>query len=93
MVNAMRKHKESELSDIKNSIIRTQFVSMIAMTLIGLGVYGIFVAKGNAFHPLLNNQDILNTMLVVGIILEIRHIFQLIPLLKRYSHLKRKHYV
>ncbi|MCB1983850.1 MAG: hypothetical protein H6936_09645 [Burkholderiales bacterium] len=85
----MNTRKENELVEIKKSIIKTQFVSMIAVTLIGLGVYGIFVAKGNAFHPVLNNQEILNAMLVVGIILEIRHIFQLIPLLKRYAAFKR----
>ncbi|MDR4515965.1 MAG: hypothetical protein MRK00_00985 [Nitrosomonas sp.] len=85
----MNTRKEKELVEIKKSIIKTQFVSMIAVTLIGLGVYGIFVAKGNAFHPVLNNQEILNVMLAVGIILEIRHIFQLIPLLKRHAELKR----
>ena len=89
----MNTRKEKELDEIKNNIIKTQFVSMIAVTLIGLGIYGIFVAKGNAFHPVLNNQEILNTMLVVGIVLEVRHFFQLIPLLKRYAQLKREIHV
>ncbi len=93
MVDVMHNRKERELSEIKNSIIRTQFVSMIAMLFIGLSVYGLFVAKGSAFHPALNNQYVLNTMLVAGILLEIRHIVQLIPLLKRYSRLKHQHYV
>ena len=89
----MNTRKEEALGEIKKSIIKTQFVSMIAVTLIGLGIYGIFVAKGNAFHPVLNNQEVLNTMLVVGVILEIRHLFQPILLLKRYAHLKREIHV
>ncbi|NVK38383.1 MAG: hypothetical protein HWE18_10685 [Gammaproteobacteria bacterium] len=34
--------------------------------LVGLGLYGKFGANGNAFHPLLNDPSIINTMLVVG---------------------------
>ncbi|GJL76910.1 MAG: hypothetical protein NMNS02_30160 [Nitrosomonas sp.] len=88
-VNNMNSRNVKELVAIRNSIIRVQFVGMLAAIFIGLGVYGIFVAKGNAFHPVLNNQEVLNAMLVIGIILEIRHLFQLVPLLKRHAALKR----
>lgn len=86
----MDTRKEKELDEIKNSIIKIHLAGMIAVTLIGLAVYGIFVAKGNAPHPALNNQELLNVMLVVGIFLEAWHLFRLVPLLKQYAELKHE---
>ena len=37
-----------------------------ASLLLGLGLYGKFAAKGNAFHPLLNDANTVNALLVLG---------------------------
>ena len=81
--------RKKELIEVRSGIIRTQLVGMLAAIFIGLGVYGIFVAKGNGFYSVLNNQEVLNALLVIGIILEVRHLIQLVPLLKRHAELKR----
>jgi len=73
------------LTALRSGIVKIQLVGAVAAVCIGLAIYGLFVAKGNAFHPLLNNSELLSTLLVVGIFLEIWHLSKLIPLLKRYA--------
>jgi len=34
--------------------------------MLGLGLYAKFAADGDAFHPLLNNDSVVNSMLVAG---------------------------
>ena len=85
----MGTRKENERIEIRNGIIRMQIIGAIAALFLGLGIYGLYVAKGDAFHPLLNNYELVSAMLVVGIVLEIWHLSQLIPLLKQYAKFKQ----
>ncbi len=85
----MSQRYENELTGLRRGIIKMQIVGMIAAVCIGLAVYGLFVAKGDAFHPLLNNSELLNTLLVSGIFLEVWHLSKLLPLLKRYAKHKQ----
>ncbi|SER22768.1 hypothetical protein SAMN05421690_101358 [Nitrosomonas sp. Nm51] len=85
----MGTRKENERIEIRNGIIRMQIIGAIAALFLGLGIYGLYVAKGDAFHPLLNHHELVSAMLVAGIVLEIWHLSQLIPLLKQYAKFKQ----
>lgn len=72
----------AELKNISKKIARTQIIGTPAAMLIGLGLYGLFVASGDAFHPLLNDKNIVYAILMAGLVLEIWQFYLLMPLLK-----------
>ncbi|SEM67270.1 hypothetical protein [Nitrosomonas marina] len=85
----MRTRKENEGIEMQNNIVRMQIIGVIPTVFLGLGIYGLVVAKGDAFHPFLNNHDVVYTMLATGIVLEIWHLSKMIPLLKQYAEFKQ----
>ncbi|SET10607.1 hypothetical protein SAMN05216326_11215 [Nitrosomonas marina] len=85
----MSTRKENERTEMQNSIVRMQIIGVIPTLFLGLGIYGLVVAKGDAFHPLLNNHEVVYTMLATGIVLEIWHLSKMIPLFKQYAKFKQ----
>jgi hypothetical protein len=83
----MKGRNNRQLAVIRKEIIKTQVFGIPAALLLGLGLYGLFAANGDAFHPLLNNQNVVYGMLVAGAILEVLQIVRLIPLLKEQVRL------
>lgn len=83
----MKGRNNRQLAVIRKEIIKTQVFGIPAALLLGLGLYGLFAANGDAFHPLLNNQNVVYGMLVAGAILEVLQIYRLIPLLKEQVRL------
>ena len=81
---------KTELSHIKRKIIKTQLFGAPGAILIGLGLYGLFGANGDAFHPLLNNVVFVKNILVAGIVIEIWQLYVLIPLLKKHTFLYKQ---
>lgn len=59
-----------EVSRINNELIKTQLIGAPGMVMVGLGLYGIG-AKGEAFHPLLNNMAVSLPLLAVGTVIAI----------------------
>lgn len=57
---------EERISKIDRDIVMTGVIDAPGSILVGLGLYAKFAANGNAFHPLLNNQDLVNLMLAIG---------------------------
>ena len=57
---------EEELKEIQRQFTIQSLIDAPGCILLGLGFYAKFKAKGDAFHPLLNNPDIVNGMLAVG---------------------------
>ena len=86
----MGQNNETELKNIKKKIVRIQIIGVPAAILIGLGLYGIFGANGNAFHPVLNDRKVIYSMLVVGVILEIWQFSILMPLFKKQAGIVRE---
>lgn len=41
-----------------------------ANILVGLGIYGVFAARGNAFYPALNDMQVCYALITVGVIIE-----------------------
>ena len=85
----MISNNEAELNDIKKKIVKTQIIGAPGAILLGLGLYGIFGANGDAFHPLLNDKSIVNSLLIVGVAIELWQLYVLIPLFKKQSKLSR----
>ena len=83
----MSRRNDQQLAAIKREIIKTQVFGIPAALLLGLGLYGLFAASGDAFHPLLNNRNIVYSMLIAGVILEVLQIYRLIPLLKEQARI------
>ena len=83
----MAKHNGQQLAAIKREILKTQLFGIPAALLLGLGLYGLFAANGNAFHPLLDNRNIVYAMLIAGVILEVLQMYRLIPVLKEQARI------
>jgi len=63
----MSNQKNSEaIKTLKRDLIKTQLIEFPGFVLVGLGLYGKFGAKGNAFLPILNDQSVVNIMLAIG---------------------------
>jgi hypothetical protein len=83
----MLQHNDDQLAAIKREIIKTQLIGIPAALLLGFGLYGVFAANGDAFHPLLNNRSVVYGMLVAGVVLEALQMYRLIPLLKAQARI------
>lgn len=85
----MDKARKRRLAEIKKGIVMNQVIAAPAAVLLGLGLYGVFAANGNAFHSLLNNQTVVYGMLIVGAILEGVQMMRLIPLLREQARVEK----
>ena len=83
----MAKHNGQQLAAIRREILKTQLFGIPAALLLGFGLYGLFAANGNAFHPLLDDRNIVYAMLIAGVILEVLQMYRLIPLLKAQARI------
>lgn len=68
--------------EIDKKITKTILISAPGTMFIGFAIYAIFEAKGNAFHPLLNNMVVVYGMLAIGVITFIWQIKQIFILNK-----------
>ena len=78
-------NEEDGLKEIKKKIIKTQMIGTPGAILLGVGLYGMFGADGDAFHPLLNDEIFVKNILVIGAAIEIWRFYVLIPLFKKKS--------
>jgi len=81
------KSNEEELIATKKKIVKTQIIGAPGAILIGLGLYGMFGANGDAFHPLLNNEVFVERILIIGAAIEMWQLYVLIPLFRKQSKL------
>lgn len=86
----MHLDNELRLKKISKDISRVKIIGSTGPILIGLAVYGIWGAGGDAFHPLLNDTDITYSMLGIGIAVIIWEFAKLIPLFKQGARLSSK---
>lgn len=86
----MNGEMEDEISKIKKELIKTQIIGAPGMVLVGLGLYGVFVAKGNGFHPFFNNIDNCYAMIAVGGVIAAWETIKVTKLIKRQSELSKQ---
>lgn len=53
-------------SEFQKQLIKTQLIGAPGAMMLGLGLYGIFAARGEAFIDILNNRDVCMTLVVFG---------------------------
>lgn len=58
--------KEEEIKAIDKQILMVSIMDTPGTILFGLALYAHFGAKGNAFHPLLNEPSITTSMFALG---------------------------
>ena len=58
---------EARLKAIDKDIAKVAILDAPGTALVGLGLYAKFAAKGDAFHPFLNDQGNVNLMLAAGV--------------------------
>ncbi|MCK4744412.1 MAG: hypothetical protein KAT25_11375 [Sulfuriflexus sp.] len=75
--------RAQQLKEITAKFIKVQLIGSIGTILVGLALYAIFGAQGNAFHPLLNDTDVAHGMLIVGGVIMVWQYATIIPLMKK----------
>lgn len=83
-------YSKNELEITKSKIIKTQVLSAPGTILFVLGLYALFVGKGNAFLPILNDRTFVVYMLIFGSVIQIWQLFTLVPLFRKISKMSRK---
>ena len=85
----MYANKEEEIKIVRMKTIKIQLLGVPGALLIGLALYAIFAANGDAFISALNNMTVVYTMLAIGIVIEVWQFVLLVPLWKRLVQLQR----
>jgi len=79
---------QDALDTIQKRIFITQCFAGLANTALGLGLYGIFAAHGNAFISVLNSKEFCYSLVIFGIIFSIFTITKLMRLWKEKDNLQ-----
>ena len=82
--------RAQQLKEITAKFIKVQLIGSVGTILVGLALYAIFAAQGNAFHPLLNDRDVAHGMLIVGGVIMLWQYVTIIPLMKKRIVLSKK---
>ena len=76
----MRNEKQLSAAEINRKMILVQVVSAPATIMVGLAVYGLFGANGDAFWEPLNNPTVTWNMLGIGGMVMAWESFQIVKL-------------
>jgi len=79
--------RKQQLKAISRRIFKIQVIGALGNILVGLAIYGIWGAQGNAFLPILNNLDVVYSMLVIGIFIMIWQYANYFPLIRERDKL------
>jgi len=79
--------KQQQLKDISSKIVKIQILGAPGTILVGLALYAIFGANGDAFHPILNNMDVVYSMMLIGIAIMVWEFATFISLLRKRAKL------
>ena len=79
----MNTNNKEQLKNVKLQIVKINILGVPGAILLGLGLYGMFAANGNAFHPLLNDMNVVYGCLAVGGAIEVWQFIMVLPLLKK----------
>ena len=84
-MNPVERTNSLRTQTIEQGIIKYAAIDGIATLMFGLGLYGKFAVQGDAFHPLLNNSNVVNGLLVAGALIMAWSGFRLLTLMKAKS--------
>jgi len=81
--------RQQQIKQVTNKIVKIQILGAPGAILVGLAMYAIFGANGDAFHPLLNNMDVVYSMLVIGVAIMAWEFLTFISLLRKKAELMK----
>ena len=86
----MKNPMEEKIEEIKKELIKIQIIGAPGMILVSLGLYGVFGARGNAFHPFPNSLENCYVVLAIGGVIALWEAIKVIELMKKQSELNGK---
>jgi len=81
---------EKELQEIQKRMLRVNILASPGAVLLGLGLYGMFGAHGNAFLSVLNDPYAVNISIIAGAIVMVWEFAVVFQLLKRKAAIMTK---
>jgi len=82
--------KQQQIKDITRKIVKVQILGAPGTILLGLALYAIYGANGDAFHPLLNDMDVVYSMLILGIVIMAWEFLTFISLIRKKAELTKE---
>ena len=82
--------KQQQIKDITRKIVKVQILGAPGTILLGLALYAIFGANGDAFHPLLNDMDVVYSILIIGIVIMAWEFMTFISLIRKRAELTKE---
>jgi hypothetical protein len=82
--------EDKEMEEMQRKIKITGMFDTIGAIMLGLGLYAKFGANGDPFHPILNNETVVVSLLVLGTTSMILGASIMFILSRRKSKLARK---
>ena len=82
--------QDQAIDKIERKIKITNVIDTFGSIFLGLGIYGKFGANGDAFHPILNDELVVNALLVIGAGITFLGMISLAILYKRKNRLACK---
>lgn len=79
--------KEEEVKQIQKQILTLSIIDMIATMLVGLGLYAVFGANGNAVPEVLNDKNVAYGAIIIGGATMAWCFVKILPLLRRKAQL------
>lgn len=81
-INDMHSSKE-EIKQDQRKLFILIIIDSLALMFVGLGLYAVFGANGNAFLDILNNKSVAYGLITVGGVVTALCHLKILPLLKR----------
>jgi len=81
-------NKQEELDYITKKIVKIQILGAPGTIMLGLAFYAIFGAQGDAFHPLLNDMNVVYSMLGLGVVITVWEFMTFWKLIKQKKKLQ-----
>ncbi|BCV46598.1 hypothetical protein [Shewanella algae] len=86
----MKTQLQAELAQVKRSLVITQLLGAPGMLLIGLALYGLVVAEGDAFAPALNNPINCYALIAIGSAIALWEALKVIKLSKKQTQILKQ---
>jgi hypothetical protein len=86
----MHVNKNAELRQIQRNLLITIIIDTPGTILVGLGLYGVFGADGDAFLNILNDQNIAYGAIVLGGAIMIWSFVRVLSLLQKKAKIMRE---
>ncbi len=85
----MQSHKQAELAQIQRALLLIVMLDAVGTILVGLGLFVVFAAEGEAPGGLLESRDSAFYAIAVGAAIMLWSLIKIVSLLKRKARLMR----